>query len=366
MNSAARASSRVDRATPSARARRPTGIHACTGGFPFLVAAEVPADLTVVEVGLGGRFDATNVVLPAVSVITPVDYDHAEFLGTELAGIAREKAGVIKPGVPVVAASQRRAARRVIEEEAGRLHAPLVAFPRSPEPASEWDDEETADEPYEAAFRKENGRLIVDYDGVIDLPAPSLPGGHQFANAALAAVAARVWSRGAGGRVVDDDALARGIASAVWPARLQRLTAGPLAAAARRRGSDLWLDGGHNPHAARALADFARGLAARDGRPVVFVLGLLARKDVEGVMSALAGAATRVVATGFDAEAAADPQALAAAARHAGLAAEARPDVACALDAALAGDGPAPHVIIAGSLFLAGEVLALSPETWPT
>lgn len=311
----------------------------------LLAMTDVPADLAVVEVGLGGRYDATNVVAAAVSVIAPVDHDHAEFLGTDLAAIAREKAGIVKPGAPVVTAHQRPEAFEEIEAKAERAGAPLLAAGR------EWD------------AWAEAGRLLVQSgDRLLDLPPPALAGAHQFANAGLAVAAALALRDGR----IDEAALARGVAGASWPARLQRLTAGPLAAAAAARGSELWLDGGHNPHAARALADFARGLRARDGRPVVAVLGLLARKDADGVCTALVGAVDRVVATGFSAEAALDPEALAAAARRAGLPAEARGDVRTALDAALAGGGPPPHVLIAGSLFLAGEVLALDPQTWPT
>ncbi len=316
-----------------------------TTAAALLAMTDVPADLAVVEVGLGGRFDATNVVAPAVSVIAPVDYDHAEFLGTDLAAIAREKAGIVKPGAPVVTAHQRPEAFEEIEAEAERTGAPLLAAGR------EWD------------AWAEAGRLLVQHgDRLLDLPPPALPGAHQFGNAGLAVAAALALRD----RRIDEAALARGVAGASWPARLQRLTDGPLAALARARGSDLWLDGGHNPHAARALADFARGLRARDGRPVVFVLGLMARKDAAGVAEALVGAADRVVATGFDAEAAAAPGALAEACRAAGLRAEARGDVRAALNTALEGEGPPPHVVIAGSLFLAGEVLAMDPATWPT
>ncbi len=311
----------------------------------FLAMAEVAADLAVIEVGLGGRYDATNVVRPAVSVIAPVDRDHAEFLGTEVAQIAREKAGIIKPGVPVVSAHQSEAAAAVIEAEAARQGAPLRMAGR------EWD------------AWSEGGRLMVqESDRLHDLSPPSLPGAHQFGNAGLACVAALAL----GDARIGPQALARGVVSATWPARLQRLTAGPLGLRAKARGADLWLDGGHNPHAARALADFARGLTARDGRTVTLVLGALARKDVGGMLEALRGAVDRVVATGFDMPGAAEPQALAAAAREAGLPADARADVSAALEAALAGEGQSPHVVIAGSLYLAGEVLALSPQTWPT
>ena len=310
----------------------------------FLAMSETPADLAVIEVGLGGRYDATNVVLPAVSVIAPVDQDHAEFLGTDVAAIAREKAGIVKRGVPVVSAHQSGVAADVIEAEAGRMASPLLMAGR------DWD------------AWAEHGRLLVqEGDRLHDLPPPSLPGAHQFGNAGLACVAALAL----GDARITPDALARGVASAVWPARLQRLTVGPLAERAAARGADLWLDGGHNPHAARALADFARSLRARDGRPVALVLGVMARKDVAGMLEGLRGAVDRVVATAFDMPGAAEPEALAASARDVGLAAEARADASAALNAALAGEGPPPHVVIAGSLYLAGEVLALSPETWP-
>ena len=147
---------------------------------------------------------------------------------------------------------------------------------------------------------------------------------------------------------------------------MQRLTAGPLANSARTRGADLWLDGGHNPHAARALAEAARSLQGRDGRPVALIVGLLARKDAAGVFEALKGVGGRVFTTGFASELAADAGALAEAAKAAGVPATACTDVSEALARALAGESPPPHVIICGSLYLAGEVLAMSPETWPT
>ncbi len=165
---------------------------------------------------------------------------------------------------------------------------------------------------------------------------------------------------------IDAEALGRGIASAVWPARMQRLTTGPLAEQARARGADLWLDGGHNPHAARALAAAAQSLRARDGRPVAIIVGLLARKDAAGVFAELKAAEATLFVTGFASELAATPQALAEAAAGQGLSAEVCPDVSEALRRALGGEGPAPHLIICGSLYLAGEVLAMSPDSWPT
>jgi dihydrofolate synthase/folylpolyglutamate synthase len=312
----------------------------------FLAFADVPADLLVLEVGLGGRYDATNVIQsPAVSVIAPVDIDHREFLGDSLAAIAGEKAGIIKTGRPAVSARQAEEAAAVIEAEAAKLHAPLKSMGQE---VDAW---------------AEGGRMLVQLeDRLLDLPPPSLFGDHQFANAALAVVAALELNDPR----IDEAALAKGVSSAVWPARFQRLTAGPVAARARTAGADVWLDGGHNPHAARAVAEAFRQMSARDGRPVAAIVGLLANKDAKGVFEALAAAAPKVFTIGFEAEKAADPAELARVAKAAGLQARACAGLDEALEAALVSSDPAPHVVIIGSLYLAGEVLALSPETWPT
>ena len=313
----------------------------------FVAFAETPADLLVLEVGLGGRFDATNVIAaPAVSVIAPVDYDHKEFLGDDLAVIAGEKAGIIRAGRPAVSARQAQAADAAIEAYAGKVGAPLRRM------GVEFD------------AWIEHGRLLYqDETGLMDLPPPSLVGPHQVDNAGLAIAAALSL----GDPRITEDALARGVASAEWPARMQRLTAGPYGEAARARGGDLWLDGGHNPHGARAVAR-ALGNLARDGRPVVLVAGTLANKDAAGFFAAFAqaGVVQRVVATGFDAEAAAPAERTAQAARGAGLTAEIADDIPDAVRRALACQGAPPHVLICGSLYLAGEVLAASEETWPT
>ena len=311
----------------------------------FLLMAEAPTDLAVVEVGLGGRYDATNLVAPAVSVIAPVDMDHREFLGDTLAQIAGEKAGIAKPGAPLVVARQAPEADAVIAAEAQRVGAPRLAAGR------DWEAE------------SDHGRLRLTWRGrVVDLPAPALPGAHQVANAGLACAAALAL----GDARITDAALAEGVAGACWPARMQLLEAGPLAAMAAARDADLWLDGGHNPHAAAAVADFARSLQARDGRPVTLIVGLLATKDARGVFAAVRGAANTVIATGFASDKAAEPPVLVAAAAQAGVEAVGSGTVEAALSAALAAPGAPPHVIIAGSLYMAGEVLGLSRETWPT
>ncbi|OYX35589.1 MAG: bifunctional folylpolyglutamate synthase/dihydrofolate synthase [Caulobacterales bacterium 32-69-10] len=317
-----------------------------TTAAAFLAMSEAPADLCLVEVGLGGRFDCTNVVEGVVlSVIAPVALDHTEFLGETLGQIAFEKAGILRPGVPAVIGHQQAEALDVIEARAAEVGAPLIEMGRD---FDAWG----------AA-----GRTAVQVaDRLYDLPAPGLTGAHQIDNAGLA-VAAALALRHEG---FTEAVLAEGVARASWPGRLQRLTRGPLADFAAAAGADLWLDGAHNPHGAAALADFARALTARDGRPVTMIVGLLANKDVAGVLEALAAASPRIVATGFDAEAALDPIALAAKANGAGLKADAAHNVTEAVRLALSADGPAPHLIICGSLYLAGEVLSLSPETWPT
>ncbi|WP_174301776.1 folylpolyglutamate synthase/dihydrofolate synthase family protein [Caulobacter sp. S45] len=330
----------------AANAGEPITFFEITAAAALKAFADTPADLCVVEVGLGGRYDATNVFeAPALSVITPVDHDHHEYLGDTLAKIAGEKAGVLKPGRPAVIGRQPEAALEVIEAQATRLGSPLTVAGR------DFD-----------AYAQGGRMVFQDEAGLLDLPPPGLYGAHQVDNAGIAVAAVRAL----GDPRLDGAAVAAGLVSARWPARMQRLTAGPLAAAARARGADLWLDGGHNPHAARALAEAARSLQARDGRPVALIVGLLARKDAAGVFEALKGVAEQVCVTGFASELAADPGVLSEAAGAAGVPATACADVIQALARVLAGEGPPPHVIICGSLYLAGEVLAMSPATWPT
>jgi len=316
-----------------------------TAAAAFHAFAAHPADLAIIEVGLGGRFDATNVIpCPAVAVIAPVDHDHREFLGDDLAGIAREKAGILKPGGRGVVARQADAARDVIAAEAERVGAELSWM------GSDFD-----------IWRAGDGVAWQGPDELLDLPLPALPGGHQIDNAGLAIAAVRAL----GDPRIDAGAIATGLTSVRWPARLQRLTAGPLARMAGAVGCDLWLDGGHNPHAARALVTHLRDLRARDGRPVTVIMGLLANKDAAGILAPFAGQDIRLIFTGFAASAAAAPADLAAVAAGLGMRTETAPDVTTAVRLAT-GDGVSAHLLICGSLYLAGEALGLSPETWPT
>jgi dihydrofolate synthase/folylpolyglutamate synthase len=327
-------------------AGQPISFHEITAALALYAFAQTPADLCVIEVGLGGRYDATNVfAAPAVSVITPVALDHLEILGPELGKIAWEKAGIIKRGRPVVVARQEAEALAVIEAEAAAQGAPLTLMGR------DFDA-------YEA-----QGRLSVQFaDRLLDLPPPRLFGPHQFANAGLAAAAVLTLADPR----IDEGAIGRGLASAVWPGRFQPLTKGPLAERARARGADLWLDGAHNPHAGRALAQAVSRLAAKDGRPATLIVGMLGRKDAGSFFTHFAELAPRVFTTGFESLSAMPPEILAEAARASGLAAEVADGVEDALAHALAAPGPAPHVIICGSLHFVGDVLAMTPETWPT
>ena len=329
----------------AANAGEPISFFEITTVLALLAFSETPADLAIVEVGLGGRFDATNVFeAPAVSVITAIDYDHLEMLGPELWKIAWEKAGIIKARRPAVVARQMDEALEVIEREADDRMAPLFLMGRD---FDAWE---------------ERGRLMVQMpDRLLDLPAPALFGGHQFENAGLAVAAALTFDRS-----LAEEPIARGVSSASWPARFQRLTKGPLAELAKARGADLWLDGGHNPHAGRALAEAASRLVDRDPRPLVLVAGMFARKDAEGFFRPFAEMHPKVFATTFESPNAAPADDIAAAALAAGLDTEIVGDVGEGVRRALAGDGPAPHLLVCGGLHFAGEVLAMSPETWPT
>ena len=234
--------------------------------------SEHPADYALIEVGLGGRYDATNVFDPVASVITPISYDHAEFLGRDLAGIAREKAGIIKPNVPVFAHSQTDLVAAVLRAEAGKNRAPIAFL----------------SEDFRAYL--EPGRMVFDADDVLlDLPQPGLVGAHQIGNAGVAIAAARSLG-------LSDDAIAGGVSDARWPARLQNLTSGPYADTVAESGGELWLDGGHNPHAAKALAETMAELEGRTQRVLVLVMGILSNKDAGGFLDAFAGLASSVVA----------------------------------------------------------------------
>ena len=295
----------------------------------FLAFSRVKADFTLLEVGLGGRLDATNVVdQPALTIITPVSVDHQQYLGETLPEIAGEKAGIIKRGVPCVVGPQQEAGLAVIEAVAARMGAPLSIF------GQHWNVQE------------DRGRLIFqDDNGLLDLPLPSLPGPHQVQNAGAAIAALRLLGR-------DEAACEAAVTQAIWPARMQRLRIGPLAQGAP--GVELWLDGGHNPAGGDAIA---ATLARMPARETHLICGMLNTKDVRGYMRPLAPQVARLHAVSIPDE----PNTLPAevtrdAARDVGIAAEASGSVAEAL-ASIAAANPSARVLICGSLYLAGQVL---------
>ena len=316
----------------------PITVFEITTAAGLSIFARHPADALLLEVGLGGRLDATNVIdKPLASIITRVSVDHTDFLGDSLEKIAAEKAGILKRGVPAIVASQHREVLGVIERQAGKLVAPLKIA------GEDW----TATE--------ERGRLVYqDEAGLLDLPAPRLYGRHQFENAGLAIAALRTAKPFA----ISTAAFEAGMTKAEWPARLQRLGQGRLVDLAPA-GSELWLDGGHNPDGGRAIAAALADLEERVSRPLILVVGMLASKDCEGFLRNFAGLARRLIAVPVPgAEKGMTSEAVADIARAIGISATSRDNLAEAFDAARKLDlDPPPRILITGSLYLAGDVL---------
>ncbi|WP_417687299.1 bifunctional folylpolyglutamate synthase/dihydrofolate synthase [Roseibium sp.] len=311
-----------------------------TTAAAILLFSENPADVLLLEVGLGGRLDATNVIdAPLATVITPVSMDHEKFLGEDLAAIAGEKAGIIKRGRPVVVAPQVDEAMRVIERQAARMKAPIFRFGE------------------EFSSGEDQGRMAFqDEEGLYDLPLPSLIGRHQFINAGIAIAtlkAAGLWP--------GEEAAAAGLRAINWPGRLQPLTHGPLVELCPE-GAEVWLDGGHNPGAGVSIAAFMGEQEERISRPLYMISGMLTTKDPIGFYRPFEGLARKVLTVPISNTATArEPSELAEFARSAGLDSVACDTVAdaiaCIVEAAR-GDGEPPRILICGSLYLAGEVLA--------
>lgn len=291
--------------------------------------AEAEADYTLLEVGLGGRLDATNVVdEPALAMITPVDLDHQKFLGDTLTQIAGEKAGIIKRGMPCVVGPQHDAAMEVIERRAAALGAPLLAY------GQHWH------------VSKEHGRLIYqDETGLLDLPMPNLLGDHQVMNAGAAIAALRALGK-------DEAACEAAVTGAYWPARMERLTTGPLVDLAAP--AELWLDGGHNPAAGRALAQTLR---QQPKRTTHLICGMLNTKDIGGYLAPLADVSDSLIAVSIPDEINTIPaEDTAAEAEKVGLHTTTAPDVAAAIHQITA-QTPHARILICGSLYLAGHVM---------
>jgi len=292
-----------------------------TTAAAFLAFARTPADACIVEVGLGGRLDATNVIeRPLVCGIAQLGHDHHAFLGDRIEQIAAEKAGIAKAGVPLVTEAYPPSLAAVIGEAAARAGA--IWLPRG----EAWDAD--------GAYR--------DARGTIDLPPPALAGAHQARNAALAVAMLRHQQR----LDVPDAALKAAMTNAEWPARLQRLAPGPLRDLLPR-DAELWLDGAHNPAAARSVADFF----VNEKRPLHLIVGLLANKDADGVLRpvrAIAESIQAVPVPGHD--------------HHSAEALNARPAAGVAEALRAIAPAPPPVVLIMGSLYLAGEVLKANDQ----
>ena len=295
----------------------------------LLAFARAPADYTLLEVGLGGRLDATNVIdTPALTVITPVSLDHQQFLGTTLQEIAGEKAGIIKPGVPCVVGPQDDAGLDVIETRANRLGAPLLVY------GQQWH------------VTDEHGRLVYqDETGLLDLPMPALPGAHQVQNAGMALAALRHIG-------ADEAACSAAMENVFWPARMQRLRSGPVIDQAPE--AEIWLDGGHNPAAGEALA---RHVATLPDRPTWLICGMLNTKDVPGYMKPLARQADGLIALPIPGETATlSAQETARFAQKAGLTSACAETLEQAVEQVVS-NVQSPRILICGSLYLAGHVL---------
>lgn len=311
-----------------------------TTAAAFLLFSEHPADRLILEVGMGGRLDATNVIArPALSVITPVSLDHQEFLGRELADIARIKAGICKFGVPTVVANQCAVSEAAILDEAQKVGAPTYVWGRD----------------YNAYMQ--HGRLVFENETQVwDLPAPGLLGPHQVLNAGAAAACAAVlqWP---------EEAVAKGIGDARWPGRLQRLTSGPIGDLARQADAELWLDSGHNEAAAKALSHALADMDERNDRPLVIIAGFSPDKDVEAWCSQFSGLARRLIAVEFKSGRGGSRLAsdVAAASARTGLEATTAAGLIAAMKNAIK-EHPSPRILISGSLYLVGEALALGDE----
>jgi len=309
----------IDRVYAALDGRSITRFEATTA-TALLAFSEIPADLLILEVGLGGRFDATNVVDdPALSVITPVDFDHKQFLGSDLAFIAGEKAGIMKPGRPAVSAIQARVCGDVIARQAFELNAPLTVL------------------------------KMEDIERVPERVA--LPGTHQRYNAALAGLAMRTLDH----PKITETAIWEGAQNAIWPARMQHLAEGPVTRMGQ--GADVWLDGGHNPHAATAIAELLREMGGR----TVMVSAMMASKDHGGFFHPFKGVVDAVYTLpNAPGHAGADPVELAETARAFLPVAEGHGSLEAAM-AAAASHKP-DRILIGGSLYLAGDVLAANNQ----
>ena len=300
-----------------------------TTAAAILAMARTPADYTLLEVGLGGRLDATNVIdQPLLSIITPISIDHEQFLGNTLTKIAGEKAGIIKRRCPVIVAPQPEEAMGVIEATAERHHAQIIAQ------GQHWHIDTERD-----------GLMFQDETGVVQLPRPNLPGNHQIENAGTAVAALRHLR-------FNDEVCEAAVSQAHWPARMQKLNTGPIIDSAP--DAEIWLDGGHNPAAGQAIGHHLRTLAKR---PTYLICGMLNTKDISGYLNPIAPHVEKLIAVSIPGEMNTLPAADTAVAAHdAGMQAETADDVLSATQEIVKND-PNARILICGSLYLAGNIL---------
>lgn len=318
---------------------QPLTFFEATTAAAFLAFSETPADYLILEVGLGGILDATNIIdRPLLSILTPIALDHQSFLGDDLYTIATQKAGIIKPNAPVICAEQDDEALRAIDRAVIKSRTMLRLKGRD----------------FDA--RIEQGKLVYEgEDCLLEFDPPRLLGVHQIENAALAIKAALSLQ-------LPQSAINQGLKAVRWPARLQPLTEGPLVAALKNKGSVIVLDGGHNPHAAKALVNYLTSTLNKSSKALIMILGLLNTKDSAGFLQILAPLKPRLYCVPVESEAALDPAILCEQALSLGFVA----DIADSPLAAIHQLGDkAYQIVIAGSLYLAGEVLGLDPKTYP-
>lgn len=319
----------------AANAGEPITFFEITTAAALLAFARTPADYTLLEVGLGGRLDATNVIdKPRLTIITPVSNDHHQYLGDSLSGVAAEKAGIMKPGAPCIVGRQSDEALAVIEARADAIGAPLKLYGR------DW------------MVRTEHGRLVYQDEGcLLDLDLPRLAGGHQVMNAGIAIAALRELGLGS-------DAAGAALRDVVWPGRMQRLTSGPLKAALPE-DAELWLDGGHNAAAGEALAAILDQWRAEAPLPVHLVVGMLDTKSAADFLRPLASRLASMTTIAIpDTEASFTAERLAEIATETGIEAHPAASVTDAISGIAAKAEMPARVLICGSLYLAGHVLA--------
>jgi dihydrofolate synthase/folylpolyglutamate synthase len=320
-----------------ANAGEPITFFEITAAAAYIAFSETPADFVLLETGLGGRLDVTNVFsMPKLTAITPVSLDHMNFLGETVEEIAGEKAGIIKPRSPCVVARQTDHALDVIKAKARSVGAPVIAA------GEQWDAYE------------QHGRLVYQ-DGreLLDLPLPRLAGSHQIGNAGTAIAMARALD----GVEISEEHLAVGLTTAAWPARMDRLSDGPLHKLVPQ-GTEIWLDGGHNVAAAEVLARSMADLEERVSRPLYLIFGMMSTKDAAGFFDYFANLAAFVATVDIPGQPNAyTSEELCAIARHKGFIAEPAATLERALQICAHEAGEPVRILITGSLYLAGHVL---------